>query len=310
MNALPAAVEQAMEWHSRQRSGTFGAEERRDFERWLSDKANREAWETLQQRLGRMLAPLQQPGARQALGAAGQQRRALLRGALAVGGLGGSAYLLTRAGWPLGGLGADVASGTGERRPVTLADGSQVLLDAQSQFDIDFSARGRRLRLRQGRMLVQAAADHDRPLFIDCRQGRIELGAGRCVLGLENDEATLWMLEGRAQALAGASALAVHAGQAARLEAGIATLLPRPLGDPLAWSHGQLEAYDRTLGWVIERLRPYHHGILQVTERASALRISGVFSLDHSDQALTALGEILPIRVERYLGYWTRIATA
>jgi transmembrane sensor len=32
-----------------------------------------------------------------------------------------------------------------------------------------------------------------------------------------------------------------------------------------------------------------------------------LFSLDNSERALASLEQILPVRIEQYLGFWTRI---
>lgn len=309
MSALPASVEQAIEWHARQRSGAFAQEDQRQFERWLSEPAHREAWEALQQRVQRTLAPLAQAGARQALAHGGQQRRAMLRGALVLGGIGSLTWLMGRPGMPLSRFGADVASRTGQRRALALTDGSRLLLDAESELDLHFTAEQRQLRLRQGR-LYAAVAPQARPFVIDCAMGQLRLNSGRCVISLEKEVAHLWLLDGVAQVDAGAHRLALRAPQAARFGAGTVVALPPRPGDPLAWTHGRLEAYDQPLSWVVNQLRPYHSGVLQVAAEAGALRISGVFSLDHSDQALAALADILPLRIDRYLGCWTRINLA
>ncbi|MFC3217208.1 hypothetical protein [Comamonas sp. JC664] len=56
----------------------------------------------------------------------------MLRGALALGGIGVATALVADRLTPLGQLMADWHTGTGERREFTLADGTTVLLDARS----------------------------------------------------------------------------------------------------------------------------------------------------------------------------------
>ncbi|MNT72156.1 fec operon regulator FecR [compost metagenome] len=54
---------------------------------------------------------------------------------------------------------------------------------------------------------------------------------------------------------------------------------------------------------MIDALRPYRRGLLRISPEVRQLRVQGVFPLDDSDRALTALEETLAVRVERY-GPW------
>lgn len=65
--------------------------------------------------------------------------------------------------------------------------------------------------------------------------------------------------------------------------------------------------HDQSLGQVVEHLVPYHHGLLHASAAAAALRISGVFTLDDTRGALAALKDVLPLRIDTWLGVWTRI---
>jgi transmembrane sensor len=58
---------------------------------------------------------------------------------------------------------------------------------------------------------------------------------------------------------------------------------------------------------VIEALQPYRRGVIRISTAAARLRVSGLFSLDNSERALNSLEQILPVRIEQYLGFWTQI---
>ena len=49
---------------------------------------------------------------------------------------------------------------------------------------------------------------------------------------------------------------------------------------------------------------------LRCDEAAAVLRVSGVFSLNNSDQALAVLARTLPVRVRRVTPYWVNVALA
>src|SRR4029077_9414852 len=54
----------------------------------------------------------------------------------------------------------------GERRSITLADGSTVDLNARSQLRVEFSKSERRVELLDGQALFQVAKDKQRPFIV------------------------------------------------------------------------------------------------------------------------------------------------
>jgi transmembrane sensor len=310
MSELPAPLEQAIDWHARQASGQFTEREHRAFEQWLAaDTAHAAAWNSLRSRLDQTFAQLSGSRARQVLNT-GTSRRHLLRGALVVGGCALSTRLVTWPGMPLDSLAADFSTGVAQRETFVLADGSRLTLNAESAADIDFNGSVRIVRLLRGSVMAQIERQ-DRPFQLVCKNGGAQLDAGQCLLTQHQDHAEFWLKAGTAQLRSGQQqGLALTAGQGARLDSFGLHLLPRSTVDPSGWVRGLLEVNDQSLGQVIDQMRPYRRGILQVSDAAASLRISGVFSLDNSDQALAALNDILPLRIDRYWGLWTRIDRA
>lgn len=307
MNELPAPLEQAIEWHARQASGQFTEREHRAFEQWLAaDQAHAAAWNSLRARLDQTFSQLSGSRARQVLNK-GTSRRHLLRGALAFGGCVLSARLMTWPGMPLDNLAADFSTGVAQRETFVLADGSRLTLDAESAVDIDFNDSVRTVRLLRGSLMARIE-QQGRPFHLICKDGWARLDAGNCLLTQYQDHAEVWLKAGNAQLHSHQQTLlALKAGQGARLDTLGLHPLPVSSTDPGAWVRGLLEVNDQSLGQVIDRLRPYRRGMLQVSDAASSLRISGVFSLDNTDQALAALNDILPLRIDRYWGLLTRI---
>ncbi|HEX7932680.1 MAG TPA: FecR domain-containing protein [Paraburkholderia sp.] len=61
---------------------------------------------------------------------------------------------------------ADASTGIGEVRTVSLADGSSVLLDAQSAIAVDLTPAARNVHLLRGRALFEVAHDPSRPFVV------------------------------------------------------------------------------------------------------------------------------------------------
>ncbi|MFC0711998.1 FecR family protein [Azorhizophilus paspali] len=302
----------AIEWLALQRSGRMSDAERRRFEGWLAEnERHRGAWERLQRRLDSAFAGIaKQPTdlARKTLLNVGSSRRQALRGALALAGLGLGGFSLTRPGMPLDGLVADLSTATGERRRFVLADGSSVLLNAQSRVDIDYDEQRRRLYLRRGALLAEVTADARRPFVVETPFGRVQALGTRFSIALGERETTVWVQEAqvRLESRSGDS-LVLVAGEGARFDPDGCQRLEAQRRNEFAWQDGWLELHDRPLKALIAALRPYHRGHLRLSQNAADLRISGLFPLDDSEQVLASLEEILPLRIHRYLGWWTSI---
>lgn len=307
-NELKPAVKQAIEWFALQRSGHVTEADQQRFQQWLaSSEEHRKTWQQLEQRLGNILTDLPAVS-RQVLSKAGSSRRQVLRGALTVTGLGLGGWWLQRSGL-LPAMGSDLQSGFAERRPFLLEDGSRLVLNAQSRVDLALGARERRLILRQGALSIQVAADPQRPLIVQTAFGEVRALGTRFTVTLRDQGVHVWVQESRVQlSAAGSTGMELASGQGALLSRnGVQLLDPRQSGEG-TWEDGLLEVHDQSLGEVVEALRPYRRGVLRISPEASALRVSGVFPLDNSDQALRSLQEVLPIRVEQHLVWWTQLS--
>ena len=305
---MSRAVEQAIEWTACLRSGQVEAHERRAFDAWLAaDPSHAQAWATVQHHLGSTLGPLADgnPALRRALQVS-NGRRTVLRGALALAGLGLGAHLVSRPGMPLE-LGADLRSGTAERLRRTLADGSELQLDACSAVDLDFTATQRNLILRSGKLIIRTSND-PRPLLVHTPCGSVSALKARFMVALHDDSVHTWALDASARIdTRDGAQLILQAGQGARFDAVQIDPLTANRHGESSWSDGWLSVDDWSLAELLDALRPYRHGVLRASPEAARLRVSGLFPLDDSDRALAALEQTMPLRIDHYLGWWTRI---
>jgi len=182
------AVAEATAWFVRLRTGEAGEVERRAFRAWLErDPLHRRAYaeaEALWQSLGRIPDPRSGGGARQdappngtgfkahdpspAARDAATLRRLPRRGALAFA---ASVMLLALLGlWGAPGgvdrLLADHATGMGESREVTLADGSTAHLNTDTAVSLDFTATCRCVELMRGEAFFAIAEESKRPFRV------------------------------------------------------------------------------------------------------------------------------------------------
>ncbi|MDE1167602.1 MAG: DUF4880 domain-containing protein [Pseudomonas sp.] len=308
--SLPrAAIEQAVQWTAVMRDEPIAAGERREFEAWLhADPAHAQAWSRVQGHLQHAFAALgnADPTLRHALQAPRPSRRHVLRGALALAGVGVGVALLSRPGMPLAEITADLSTGTGERLSRGLADGSRLQLDAQSAVDVHFTPQLRLLVLRAGQLIIDVQRE-SRPLVVVTPYGRVQSLDARLMVALHPGAAHAWVMGTQADIATRSGATAhLQAGQGARFTDTITLLAPNRSGES-RWQDGWLSVVDWPLGDVINALRPYRRGVLRISPQAAVVHVSGTFSLDHSDRALSALEQTMPVRIRRYLDWWTSV---
>ncbi|WP_460415318.1 FecR family protein [Pseudomonas sp. microsymbiont 2] len=309
---LDPVAEQAIAWMVRLRSGHDDARQQALFQQWLvRDAANAAAWEQLQRGLGRHYDVVR--GAPDALRNTLLQpelgRRELVRGLAGLGLFGGGFWLAARSDTGRTMM-ADLRTGTGERRSVSLADGSRLMLNAGSAVDLDFNRERRLLRLYRGALVVQVAADPARPFIVRSAQGDARaLGTRFSVEQLQSTTRVVVLEHAVRASLPGGTQLDLTEGQAAMLHARRIEPLSAGQGYRVDWVDGRLSVLDEPLAAVIEALRPYRDGFIRVSPKVRDLRVQGVFPLDDSERTLAALAETMPIRVERY-GAWLTLIDA
>jgi len=309
-----ALIDSATRWYVLLRSGEATAADWQRYHHWRAADPRHDALcRQLEMRLG-VFQVAQAQGVsgkvlQQALDAP-SSRRHVLQVALAGAGVAMGAALLSK---PMGlaDLTADVRTGTGERRTVTLADGSELLLNAQSAADIQFDPQRRLVRLREGELLARVASDRNRPFLIQTEQAQVRAYGNRFVLRERQGQ-------GQVVALDGALEIDRQSGERLQLAAGYEVHFDRAGFGPVqvssagatAWIDGFLQVRDRPLAEVIDALRPYHTGVLRLDPSVAGLRVSGLYRLDNPQQILDTLARTLPIHITRRTGLWVTVNAA
>jgi transmembrane sensor len=304
-----AVVEEAARWMALLQSEHASVQERQAFEAWCAaDIRHRQVIDQMSggMRLLRSQALHGVPSERllHSLKAPSSRRR-FVAGSLGVVAL-AALFLGRRQGW-LGDTG-ELYTGTGERKHLTLEDGSLLTLNAQTRVMARFDAHQRVLELRDGELLVDVAKDPTRPFVVQTRHGQIRALGTRFLVQHDEASTRLAMLHSRVEVVTrdGARQI-VEAGQSLRFDEQH-TFGTGPLkGDEAGWTQGRLEVHDRALSEVIDSLRSYRRGILRLSPDVARLRLSGIYSLDDTDRTLQLLQNSLPIRVTYHSAYWVSI---
>lgn len=315
----PKVIRQAADWWARLRDGATPTERDR-FERWRqAQPAHDLAW----QRLGALTRGVslgaEQAGADVASRTLQQApliraRRNAIRWMMAATGVGLGAWAVNDR-EALRKLAADLRTGTGERRSVVLADGTRVELNASSAVDLRYTDTRRELVLHEGEILVATGQDpRGRPFTVRTRAGVLTpVGTRFLVRDLGAGRVRVAVLEGAvdvANGQAGAAPRRVPAGGQAEFSAA-GDFVPAALAPGVsAWLDGMLLADAMPLADFLRELGRYRPGVLRCAPEAAHLRVVGAFPVADTDQVLSMLQDVLPVRVQRYTRYWVNVHLA
>lgn len=193
-------------------------------------------------------------------------------------------------------LGADYVSAPGEVRTVTLADQSQVTLDADSAIAVDFSRGERHVQLRRGAGFFSVTHTGE-PFVVDAEKGQARVLGTQFEVRLQPHGAQVTVLSGRVGVTADKQAeqQILTAGQQVAYGEGTAEKLHAVDSEAqLAWRQGWLNYYKATLADVVEDLRRYYPGrIVLLNDELAARRVSGSFPSKDPQAVLGSLRGVM-----------------
>ena len=301
-------LEAAAQWYVDLARGTEAMREA--HRQWLhDDPRHAQAWgrvERLQAAFGQLDARVARP----ALQSSRAKRREVLKVLALL--IGSSALLSIGARMdPWRKMMADYATGTGERLPVTLSDGSRIVLNTCTALDISFDENLRRVVLREGEVFIQTAPDPlARPFIVRTAFGDLRALGTRFLVRINPASARVSVLEHAVEwrsPLPGSTPVRINAGQQLDFSSTVAGV-PVPLAKGAdAWRDNLLVVSDWRLGDVIAELSRYRAGHLGCDAGVAELRISGSFQLGDIDVVLDNLSAMLPIRLRRFTRFWAQV---
>ena len=190
---------------------------------------------------------------------------------------------------------ADHATAIGERRALTLADGSTMILDADSAADVSIDGGRREVVLRRGRAFFDVAKT-GAPFTVKAAQGEIRVVGTRFEVARVGDCAAVVTVE------EGAVAVTPPAGGPQALTPGTRLRFNGKKAKPpetaergvSAWRQGRLSFEDAPVREIVEEINRYHPArIMLLSDEAGKRRLSGSLPADNPAAALAGLADAL-----------------
>lgn len=200
----------------------------------------------------------------------------------------------------------------GERRVVTLADGSQVALDSRSEVRVRYSAQARELTLTQGQARFDVTHDIERPFSVTADGHKVIATGTSFNVDLFGPSLLVTLIEGR---------VVVSSMSSLTFETKVDTPVPRitldageqvvfspkappsvarvNLGQATAWENGEIVSDNDTLTTVVARINRYAEHVVIIGDAQTAeLRISGVFHTGDVEGFVNTIAGYLPVRAQ------------
>jgi transmembrane sensor len=320
----PRVARRAVEWLIALQSGEDAAGTRRGLQRWLDQHPDHErAWrhiEAVNDRLRGVASPVTSVVAHAALAPRRSVKRRDAVKTLACVLFAAGTVRVAGECTPWREWLADERTGVGQRRTVTLDDGSTLALNTDSAVSILFSAHERRVRLIRGEILVSTGKDAGhragnpraaRPFVVETVPGELQPLGTRFAARQLPDGCRLTVFEG-------AVAVRPHDGAGRTVQAGerahftrFAVDGPAPADDTVgAWADGMLVASGMRLADFLAEVSRYRPGHLGCDPAVAGLRVSGTYPLDDTDRILDTLRTTLAVRIRYVTRYWVTVQAA
>ncbi len=203
-------------------------------------------------------------------------------------------------------------TGAGERRIVTLADGSQIALDSRSEVKVRYSAHARELTLTKGQARFDVAHDVERPFSVTADDHKVIATGTSFNVDLFGPSVLVTLIEGHVVISSPTVKLPTRIDVDAAhitLDAGEQVVFsPKAppsvahvnLGQATAWENGEVVFENDSLDAVVTRINRYAQKAVVIDDApTSDLRISGVFHTGDIDGFVSTIVAYLPVRADK-----------
>lgn len=200
---------------------------------------------------------------------------------------------------------ATYATVSGERRSITLEDGSLVHLDVSTRLNVRMSRTERKIELLAGRALFDVARDVNRPFTVEAANGRVTALGTRFQVHREGQQVIVTLAEGSVAvsdtSAAGRNEQRLRPGEQIRYGSDPASW-KRSTVDPqivTSWSRGRHVFRNTPITEALEEVNRYATRKVRLGDpNLAELTVSGNFIVGNSELIVAALAAVLPLRVD------------
>jgi len=293
---------QAVDWLLRIRSENCPETERHAFNIWLEASAShRQAYETVLAQWEWMepFKAMNFPARDAALRYRGKSPRRLFiysAAATLLLAMGLTAFMPN--GWL--GIPHTYVAEKGDRQTVTLADGSRIELNTESEVRVHFNHWQRSVEIIKGEAFFTVNHDAERPFEVRAGSGRIRDIGTAFEVYIKPEHVIVAVQEGIVEVQASGKRELTAGQQLAFSNSGeFQALQAQDVAGLTAWRQGNLVFRNRRLDDVLAEVGRYHDTRVRLqNESLGKLRVSGTFHTAELGDTLNAIAAILPVNID------------
>ena len=210
----------------------------------------------------------------------------------------GGAYLYLQQIRPVVG---SYASEAGQRKQLTLDDGTVVILNIDSEIATSYTRGQRDVVLVKGEADFQVAHDKERPFVLRAGEGSVTALGTRFQVRRDTQESLVTLLEGSVSVKTTRGSQILEPNESAVLsKSGAITVASVDPAGALGWIEGRLSFRNTPLSEVVAQANRYSSTKLVIADPSLAnIRLSGNFKAGESASIASAAELILPVKVIR-----------
>lgn len=208
---------------------------------------------------------------------------------------------------------ADASTATGEQRTMQLDDGTVLILNTDTAVSFAMSDARRMIVLRRGEISISTGPDqafiNKRPFWVHTPFGTMQALGTRFVVRLDSARARISVREGAVQMhpSTGSSSAIANVGENWWLADDSVTPAPDQGFKADSWTDGVIAGENMRLADLLAELSRYRSGRIVCDERVADLRVSGIYHVRDTDQALKFLLQTQALTVTYYTRYWVAV---
>ncbi|AFU98498.1 FecR family protein [Simiduia agarivorans] len=186
-------------------------------------------------------------------------------------------------------------TGTGEIRTIQLEDGSELVMNAGTGLDVEYTDAARRIILHSGEVFVRVAHNPDRPFTVHTEYGDARAVGTAYAVKTTGDQHQVVVEEGvvAVQAKTSPALLQITANQSVQMGQKLSPVTERSaeeVSQVLAWREHRLYFSNVALAEFVNEMNRFSHHKMYIADGSlSAVRVGGAFNAGDTGSALAML---------------------